>query len=120
MTEQRQNTIADQVGGGEIAGYQQQVASNDNLALGKPTSRFLGGDERTDEVSAALTVPCLRRARKIITEALPRCRQLRRLLGRPSWVEDLRSSIRPALELCQVAGIDAQHLGDHDDGQRDR
>jgi hypothetical protein len=64
MREQRQNPVADQVGGGEVAGYQQQVAGNNDLALGQPILRLLGGDKRADEV-----VPCRRRRRSSTARA---------------------------------------------------
>ncbi len=51
--EQRQNAVADQGGGSEVAGYQQQVAGNNDLALGQPIPRLLGRNELTDEVGAA-------------------------------------------------------------------
>jgi hypothetical protein len=40
--EQRQNAVADQVGGGEVAGHQQQVTGHNDLALGQPIPRLLG------------------------------------------------------------------------------
>jgi hypothetical protein len=89
MTQQRQNPIADQVCVSEIAGDEQQVAGNEDLALGKPVTSFLCGDEPTDEAGAGLPASCLRRARKIIIEALLRGRQISRLLRRPGWVEEL-------------------------------
>ena len=46
MEEERQNAVADQVGGGEVAGHQQQVAGNNDLALGQAIPRLLGGNER--------------------------------------------------------------------------
>ena len=51
--EQRQNAVADQVGGSEVAGHQKQVAGHNDLALGQPIPRLLGGNERADEVGAA-------------------------------------------------------------------
>src|SRR5262245_57754809 len=81
--EQRQDAVADQVGGGEVAGYQQQIAGNNSLALSKPILRLLGRDKRADEVVAAPAASLIDRTREIIIEALACCRQLCRLLGRP-------------------------------------
>jgi hypothetical protein len=91
--EQRQNAVADQVGGGEVAGHQQQVAGNNDLPLGQPIPRLLGGHERADKVSAAPVASLLDRMYEIIIETLPRCRQLCRLLRCAGRIEDLRARV---------------------------
>src|SRR5262249_15913591 len=104
VREQRQDPVADQVCGGEVAGHQQQVAGNNDLTLGQPIPKLLGSNERADEVGAAPVASLLDRMSEIIIEARRRGRQLCRLFGRAAGVEDLRAGVRPALEPCEVAG----------------
>jgi hypothetical protein len=115
MTEKRQDAIANQVSRGEIARDQQQVASDDDLALGQPVPRLVNRNEGANEITAAAPATLVDCPGEIILKGLPRQLQLGRLLGGPSNVEDLRSRIRPALELHKIASVDPQHLGDHND-----
>jgi hypothetical protein len=117
MFEQRKHAIADQVRSGEIASDKQEVAGNDNLALGQPILRLSSRDERANKIGAAPAASLFYCTSEIIIEALPRCRQLCGPLGRPRQVEDLRPRIRPALELRQIAGRDSEHLGDDNNWQ---
>jgi hypothetical protein len=68
--DQRQNAVADQIGGGEIASHQQQVTSNNDLALGKPILRPRCGDKSADEVGATPAVSLIHRTREVIIQAL--------------------------------------------------
>jgi hypothetical protein len=63
IPKQRENAIADQVGGGEVAGDQQQVAGDDDLLRGQAIPRLLGLDHHADQIGAAATASRLDRAR---------------------------------------------------------
>ena len=81
VPKQRQCAIADQIGGGEIPGDQQQVAGYDNLALRQAITRLLDGDELADQIGTAPPSPRLDGAREIIVEPLHRGPQLGCLHG---------------------------------------
>src|SRR6516162_11745718 len=107
MSEQSENTIADEVSGGEIARDEKQVAGDDNLARRQAIAGLLGSDQQTDQITAAASTSRVDRADKIIVELLPGGVQLGRLLGCPSGVEHVCPRIGPALELRHVGGVDA-------------
>ena len=115
MFEQRKHAIADEVRSGKIASDKQEVAGNDNLALGQPILRPLGRDERTNKVSAAPTASLIYRTGEIIIEALPRCRQQQpwrksmrtktsQKKARGRSVNALQKPLQPSEELAAVIG----------------
>ncbi len=70
VPQEGENAVADQVGGGEIAGDQQQVAGDNNLHLGQAVAGFLGRNERAHEVGSPLPAPLVHHAQQVVAEPL--------------------------------------------------
>ncbi len=55
MFEQGQNRVGDQVGGGDVAGHQQQAAERHDLVFGELVAIQLRRDQAADQVLARVT-----------------------------------------------------------------
>ena len=115
--EQRQHSVTDQIGGGLVAGDQQEPQEVQHLALAEALAAVLGVGQRAQDVVAGRT-PALGDERPEI-----RVERLLRVLGDGALAEARRrlqqpgALRRPELEAVPVLRRDAQHLGDDDDRQ---
>ena len=117
VAQQREHPVADQVGGGLVAGDQEQAQHVERLALGQPLALVLHLHQRAQDVVAGLD-PALRDNRpEIRVELAGGVHGDGALAGTDRGLQQPGALIRPEPEPVPVLRRYAQHLRDHDDRQ---
>ena len=114
---EREDAVADEVGGGLVSGDEEQAKQVQHLAPAQALAPVLGLREGAQEVVARGLAPLLDDRAEIGVEG---CRGG---IAEPAFAhadggfEQARAPGRPVLESGPVFGRHAEHLGDDDDGQ---
>ena len=105
-----------------MAGDVEQHHLLDELLLGEAVALVLGRDQRGEQVVARVLRASTRSSRRCSATMLsPASNARERLLAGEDRVERLHDRARPLAQLRAVAAVgDAEHLGDHDERQRER
>ena len=120
MPQQSAHPVADQVGGGFVAGDEQQPQGDLHLVSGQVVAFFLGLDQLGDEVIAHVVAPLLDDPREVVLEDVGGLQHQPALFGRQIRFEHAGEVVGPGLEAIAILRRHPDHLGDHDRRQRRR
>ena len=119
MAQQREQAVADEVHRRLVAGDEQQDDRRQQLVGAQAVARFLGRDQRADEVGLGCPPAFLEQRHEVRGEGQHRAGGTTELLGRRVEVEDGRHVAGEAPEQLSVLGRNAEQLADHRDRKRE-
>ena len=121
VTEQRERAVADEIDRRLVAGDVEQHHLLDELVGGEAVAFVLGRDERAEQVVARVLALPLDHFVRVGDDVVDGVERGERLFAGEDRVERLDHRARPFAELKAIAPFgNAEHLGDHDEGQRER
>src|SRR4030095_2208373 len=114
VPKQEPHAVADEIGGGYVAGDQQQFAHRHDLVVVETIAGLFRGDQRAEQVVPRRAPPPGKHVAQVGV-ALPQFTAYRgTLLVRQEWIERPDIELAPALEVAPIGRVDAEHLGDDD------